>query len=57
MVSSSGMSVKIEATKVNLNLISISLQLGKSLIFSKPLSKLILVQLLTHHSDKTLLMH
>ena len=41
MVSSSGMSVKIEATKVNLNLISISLQLGKSLIFSKPLSKLI----------------
>ena len=39
MVSSSGMLVKIESTKENLNLKNVCVQLGKSLIFNKPLSK------------------
>ena len=39
MVSSSETLVKIESTKVNLNLKHVCLQLGKSLIFNKPLSK------------------
>ena len=39
MVSSSEMLVKIESTKVNLNLKHVCLQLGKSLIFNNPLSK------------------
>ena len=39
MVSSSGTLLKIESTKVNLNLKNVCLQLGKSLIFNKPLSE------------------